>query len=75
MSTPTKGKDDANVEMVENSRMSKAEEHDFIEAEKQMTLWQAAKAHKRILLYCKATNQCSAVIMFHPYGCELGPLD
>lgn len=60
MSTSIKGKDDTVVEMVENSLSNspsnldqKAEEHEFMEAENQMTLWQAAVAHKRILLYCK----------------------
>lgn len=61
MSTSVNGKDERVVEMVENSlsysdQMAKVVEHEFMEAEKQMTIWQAAKAHKRILLYCKSAN-------------------
>ncbi|KFY77499.1 hypothetical protein V501_07581 [Pseudogymnoascus sp. VKM F-4519 (FW-2642)] len=65
MSASIKGKEDTVVEMVENSLSNspsnldqKAEEHEFMEAENQMTLWQAAVAHKRILLYCIVPYLC-----------------
>lgn len=74
MSTSIKGKDDTVVEMVENSLSNspsnldqKAEEHEFMEAENQMTLWQAAVAHKRILLYCKLTNRYRVLTKSDPY--------
>ncbi|KAL5347518.1 hypothetical protein ACLOAV_007830 [Pseudogymnoascus australis] len=56
MSTSVKGKDETVVEMVENSlsnsdQMAKVAGYEFMDAEKQMTIWQAAKAHKRILFY------------------------
>jgi hypothetical protein len=75
MSTSIKGKDDTVVEMVENSLSNldqKAEEHEFMEAENQMTLWQAAVAHKRILLYCKLTNQYCVLTTSDPYVRGLG---
>lgn len=61
MSTSVKGKDETVVEMVENSlsnsdQMAKVAGYEFMDAEKQMTIWQAAKAHKRILFYCKSAN-------------------
>ncbi|KFY47535.1 hypothetical protein V496_10597 [Pseudogymnoascus sp. VKM F-4515 (FW-2607)] len=63
MSTSVKGKDETVVEMVENSlsnsdQMAKVAGYEFMEAEKQMTIWQAAKAHKRILFYCTVPYLC-----------------
>lgn len=70
MSTSTKRKDESVVEMVENSLSNspsnsdqKAVEHEFMEAENQMTMWQAVVAHKRILLYCKPTNRYWVLII------------
>ena len=79
MSTSTKGKDDSVVEMVENSLSNspsnsdqKAVEHEFMEAENQMTLWEAVKAHKRIVLYCKSTNRDCVLVISDPYVREFG---
>ena len=77
MSTSIKGKDETVVEMVENSlsnsdQMLKAEGHEFMEAENQMTIWQAAMTHKHILLYCKSTNRYCVLIISDPYVRELG---
>ncbi|KFY06616.1 hypothetical protein V492_07907 [Pseudogymnoascus sp. VKM F-4246] len=63
MSTSVKEKDETTVEMVENSlsksdQMFKVVEHEFVDAENQMTTWQAVKSHKRILLYCVVPYLC-----------------
>ena len=81
MSTSAKVKDETVVELVENSlsnslsnpdQMLKAVEHEFMEAENQMTLSQAVIAHKRILFYCKLINRYRVLIISYPSILELG---